>query len=689
MKFDNKTFQQKYEAWKNGADYWKDIRGINLGGDTQAEEPSPEEQEKMDADVQSILNEYNSGKDIPVYKGGKSNYVDSFVSRIAPLVGQQLNRYGYKNDATFYNIMRQLAWESNYGRSRVARQQHNYGGVGWNGKTYTTYKDDADFVENYVRLMHNRYDNALRAKTTQDYARALKQKGYYGDSLQNYTNGLIGMKSVVRASAAHRLNNRDKYNYNVKLDDVIQDYEDAKNASPIIINSPSTKQPATINAAIPTTLLGPTEEQIKAEQYNKIRQQVFDQLTSPIPMPPAMQKMLQGNNRGKDSFGQKFWQRRGNNLHFKGGKDERIAGVNPIKGDQQEINFLKEYNPNVNQYYHIKDNNGYHTFYDAGQLDDVIVKPSYFDKRLLNLSKKTFPNKGVRNAVYNTTSQLINDNDSNISFNDAMLNQVKLYLKSGAPGIVLSNNITRDFYTPYLNNLNLNKSNPGYIDELSHAFQYKHTNHPVFSTGVISEKVYGTPGSIEHLAHGTIQPHLVDFIKTGNEKHLNKAKQEANKEYSKYGHWWWNKGKDKRSFSDWANKASVYKGIKIKDDPTYDYKSWYNEDLNRAYALLNDDPHAHFDDKWKTPYHPTFSDQSVYSNAKHPGGTWGRFDYRDAYYAPLFSYVNPNDRISYLNMAEDNGVVPFMNNGSMYRLDGDLYGGVLPAVQVIGKRGKK
>lgn len=492
MKFDNKTFQQKYEAWKNGADYWKDIRGINLGGDTQAEEPSPEEQYQIDQSVQSILNAYNSGKDVftsdiaedikepmpfdtplneehPIlhkYKGGKDNYVNAFVNRIAPLVGQQLNRYGYKNDATFYNIMRQLAWESNYGRSRVAREQHNYGGVGWNGKTYTTYKNDADFVEKYMRLMHNRYDAALRAKTTQDYARALKRKGYYGDSLQNYTNGLMGMKSVVSASAAHRLNNKDKYNYNVKLGDVIQDYEDTKNASPIIINSPSTKQPATINAAIPTTLLGPTEEQIKAEQYNNIRQQVFDQLTTPIPMPPAIQKMLQGNNRGKDGFGQKFWQRRGNNLHFKGGKDGR-------------------------------------------------------------------------------------------------------------------------------------------------------------------------------------------------------------------------------SFNDWSNKASAYKGIKIKGDPTYDYKGWYNEDPNRAYALLNDDPSAHFDDKWKTPYHPTFSDQSVYSNAKHPGGTWGRFDYRDAYYAPLFSYVSPNDRIGYLNMAEDNGVVPFMNNGSMYRLDGDLYGGVLPAVKVTGKRGKK
>ena len=34
-------------------------------------------------------------------------------------------------------------------------------------------------------------------------------------------------------------------------------------------------------------------------------------------------------------------------------------------------------------------------------------------------------------------------------------------------------------------------------------------------------------------------------------------------------------------------------------------------------------------------------------------------------------------------------VVQFMNNGSMYRLDGDLYGGALPPVKVIRKRGKK
>ena len=508
MKFDNKTFQQKYEAWKNGADYWKDIRGINLGGDTQAEEPSPEEQQQIDQSVQSILNAYNEGKDVNIaediikpmpfdtplseehpilhkYKGGKDDSINTFVNRMGPLVGQQLNRYGY-GDAAYYNVMRQLAYESNYGRSRVARRQHNYGGVGWNGKTYTTYKTDADFVKDYVRLMHTRYGAALRAKSTQDYARALKQKGYYEDSLQNYSRNLNSMNSLVRAARNHRNSHKDAYNYNVQLNDIEQDYEDAKNASPIIINTPSTRQPSTIRADVPVTLLGPTQEEIKAQQQrdlNKYKQQMYDSITQPSL--PNILNLLPQNNFGKDSYGQKFWWRRGNNLHFKGGKDSK-------------------------------------------------------------------------------------------------------------------------------------------------------------------------------------------------------------------------------SFNDWANKASAYKGIKIKSDPTYDYKGWYNEDPNRAYALLNDDPSAHFDDKWKTPYHPTFSDQSVYSNAKHPGGTWGRRDFRDIYYAPFVSNVPFDRRLNYIIDAENNGAMIANNAGMIPKVkdvyweengwhgydlaldpNGDFYGGTLPAVKVTGKRGKK
>lgn len=456
MKFDNKTFQQKYEAWKNGADYWKDIRGINLGGNTQAEEPSPEEQLQMDQNVQSILNAYNEGKDANIaediikplpfdtplneehpilhkYKGGKDDSINTFVNRMGPLVGQQLNRYGY-SDAAFYNVMRQLAYESNYGRSRVARRQHNYGGVGWNGKTYNTYKSDADFVKDYVRLMHTRYGAALRAKSTQDYARALKQKGYYTDSLENYSRNLRGMDSLVKAAHYHRINHKDAYNYNVKFDDLVQDYEDTKNASPIIINSPSTRQPGTIRADVPTTLLGPTQEEIKAQQQrdlNKYKQQMYDSITQPSL--PNILNLLPSNNFGKDSYGQKFWWRRGNNLHFKGGKDE---------------------------------------------------------------SKSKY-------------------------------------------------NIIRSNYIPYYNHIN---AYPGsLVSELSHAYQYNNSIRkpimPLDNKGVNGSD-YKRRGSIEHQAHEVIQPNLVNFIETGDKKYLKKAKIDANKEYDKHGHWWWNKGKD-------------------------------------------------------------------------------------------------------------------------------------------------
>ena len=66
------------------------------------------------------------------------------------------------------------------------------------------------------------------------------------------------MDSLVKAAYYHRNTHKDAYNYNVKFDDIVQDYEDAKNTSPIIINSPSTKQPSTIRVDVPTTLLGPT-----------------------------------------------------------------------------------------------------------------------------------------------------------------------------------------------------------------------------------------------------------------------------------------------------------------------------------------------------------------------------------------------------------------------------------------------
>lgn len=576
MKYDNKAFQEKYEAWKNGADYWKDIRGINLGGDSQVKEPTPEEQQQIDIQVQSILNSYDAGKDVgiaseitkpipydapldfevPKFKGGKNDSNDSigsFVRRLGPIVGQQLTRYGY-GDTAYYNVMRQLAYESNYGRSNVARKQHNYGGVGWNGKTYTSYKTDADFVKDYVRLMHNRYGSALKAKSTQDYAKALKQKGYYQDSLANYSRNLRNMDSLVKAAYAHKKANPNAYNYAVNMADLEQDYEDAKNYSPIVINSPSVKQPATIRADVPTTLLGPSEEEIKAQQKQAIdaqRQKMYDAITTSTL--PNVLNLLPQNNFGKDAYGQKFWQRRGRNLHFKDGKDDRIAGSNPLQQDKlnQGINLELGLPKNYFASHSFKDSDGFnytlYDFYDAGQLDDVVAKPSEYDKRLFDVSKKMFPDKQVRDLIYQDI--LYKNDNSDYSFNDKLLNMVQLYKLSGSPSITNKSksryNIIRSNYIPYYNHIN---AYPGsLIAELAHAYQYNNSiKKPIITLDnkSIGGSDYKRKGSIEHQAHAVIEPNLENFIETGDKKYLKKAKADANKEYDRYGHLWWDKGKD-------------------------------------------------------------------------------------------------------------------------------------------------
>lgn len=457
MKFDNKTFQQKYEAWKNGADYWKDIRGVNLGQQAQ-EEPSEEEQKKLDNQVTNILAEYNRGKGNQISVSPQQAYWNHMMKAgVDPIVAAGIAGNIQQESSFNHRASNGTHW----GLVQTDKNLTDY-----IKKAYGDFSRDSqmNFISDMAmgtprQIKHKMYNEVLS-----------RSKAFRGEKYKTAQDAAKGWEIYFERSGGSGVGKRQRYASNIynkyyhPMPTAAQLAEQNMQASPIIQNTPSTKQPQTINAAIPRTLLGPTTNQNNIDAKNLVHRKMYEEITTPTL--PNVLNLLPANNFGKDAYGQKFWWRRGNNLHFKGGKD-------------------------------------------------------------------------------------------------------------------------------------------------------------------------------------------------------------------------------KRSFDDWANKASVYKGIRIKGDPTYDYKSWYNEDPSRAYALLNDDPNAHFDDKWKTPYHPTFSDQSVYSNAKHPGGTWGRFDYRDAYYAPLFSYVNPNDRIGYLNMAEDNGVVPFMNNGSMYRLDGDLYGGVLPAVQVIGKRGKK
>lgn len=82
-------------------------------------------------------------------------------------------------------------------------------------------------------------------------------------------------------------------------------------------------------------------------------------------------------------------------------------------------------------------------------------------------------------------------------------------------------------------------------------------------------------------------------------------------------------------FKDWWKKLSNKKGrewmkeINPKDSSNdYDYEMFFNKRPDLANAMLNDDPHAHFNDIGKRQHHPTFSTESAYSTKDTPGGEW-------------------------------------------------------------------
>ena len=75
-------------------------------------------------------------------------------------------------------------------------------------------------------------------------------------------------------------------------------------------------------------------------------------------------------------------------------------------------------------------------------------------------------------------------------------------------------------------------------------------------------------------------------------------------------------------YYDWARNTSSNLGISFID-PTYDYRTYYNSVTPYERNLIRFAPQGtHFTDIGKTPKHPTFSNESIYSNKKHTGGTW-------------------------------------------------------------------
>lgn len=145
----------------------------------------------------------------------QSNHVTRFVGRLGPSLYRKLNQRNIQNVDVIYDyMMRQLAHESDYGRSDVAVNQHNYGGYGWDGKTYTTFNSDDEFLDSYLDIMQGRHKDALGAQNITQYAKSLKDTNYFEAPLEEYVGSLNGMKSLGRVLASHRADNPDLYTVN-------------------------------------------------------------------------------------------------------------------------------------------------------------------------------------------------------------------------------------------------------------------------------------------------------------------------------------------------------------------------------------------------------------------------------------------------------------------------------------------
>lgn len=125
-------------------------------------------------------------------------------------------------------------------------------------------------------------------------------------------------------------------------------------------------------------------------------------------------------------------------------------------------------------------------------------------------------------------------------------------------------------------------------------------------------------------------------------------------------------------------KASLRatRGINVDKDNTYDYKRYFYNSPADAMKLATGDPNAHFTDKFKTPIHPTFSTESIYSNSTTPGGNWLENQpvfVHSPYTAQHLDYTD--DYLGY-NVASGGPFEMSYYNGS-YRI---------PTVEVIGRR---
>lgn len=313
---------------ETGKSYWDLIgkplnqnTGYNLNNPHAAEEKQYNEwydsQKLSDEDnikLQQLLSEYDKNvksntDSLPKYKKGKDKF-RSFAAQMGPRIYRELHKQGIYSSNTYDNMMRQLAWESNYANSLNAINNHNYAGIRTSATKYAKYKNDDQFAQEYVSLIKRKYPNAVKAKNPVQYAKALKDNGYYEDSVEHYAQSLAAMSSISNAVKAHMAANPSQYEVEVLLEDLKKQSEQPAVSTRVakpINREPINKEPF-VNTPIPTE--APLITRPEYLESNSLIKKSFEQ---------NMNNML---------YGKEF---QFNLPGFEGGKDDNQSPTHPFK----------------------------------------------------------------------------------------------------------------------------------------------------------------------------------------------------------------------------------------------------------------------------------------------------------------------------------------------------------------------
>lgn len=330
MKYDNKAFEDRYNAWKEGADYWKDLRGVDLSTKLESTPTvSLDDLIKHANDIKAYqdyasLEQYDDGKD---FFNQTADYVAGFEGFIpkAKDIGDGKITIGYGTTNPRYAKVGATMTKGQARRimlddlkerdARLTREMPNY----------------RDLPDSAKRAMLSYdYNYPATAKSSPKLYKALAQRNWNAAAAQmdagwnqeGFKEGLRDRRLKERALFLSELNGFDLKpapKRKPAMPNLKQDLQRRQKALSDI-SEPRVKAnpaPTYINTPANRVLQRDTDQMV----FNSAMGDMRNAILSPIQLPNVIQNVLQGHNRGKDGYGLKFWQRAGNNLHFDEGKD--------------------------------------------------------------------------------------------------------------------------------------------------------------------------------------------------------------------------------------------------------------------------------------------------------------------------------------------------------------------------------